>query len=137
MNFIDKAFGDKLADDDFLQAMADIYKEPKVRKILHQYPRFVSDVITIIDYDTALQMDGFDDIINGNLSNKYLEIVEALERCGAKQEADVLKTAKELSDTNEDRYDEKYDELNSKIALHNDYEGFWDLVRTYINMNLA
>ena len=137
MNFIDKAFGDKLAGDDFLQAMADIYKEPEVRKVLHQYPRFVSDVITIIDYDTALQMDGFDDIINGNLSNKYLEIVEALERCGAKQEADVLKTAKELSDTNEDRYDEKYDELNSKIALHNDYEGFWDLVRTYINMNLA
>ena len=53
----DKAFADKLTGDDFLQAMAEIYSEPEVRKTLGQYPAFVSDVITVIDYDTALQMD--------------------------------------------------------------------------------
>ena len=57
MNFIDKAFADKLTGDDFLQVMAEIYTEPEVRKTLNQYPAFVSDVITVIDYDTALQMD--------------------------------------------------------------------------------
>lgn len=57
MNFIDKAFADKLTGDDFLQAMAEIYSEPEVRKTLDQYQAFVSDVITVIDYDTALQMD--------------------------------------------------------------------------------
>lgn len=87
MNFIDKAITDKLAGDDFLQAMATIYSESEVRKILHRYPTFISDVITIIDYDTALQMDGLDDIISGNLSHRYLEIVDALERCGLEHEA--------------------------------------------------
>lgn len=74
VNFIDKAFEQKLTGDDFLQAMAAIYSEPEVYKILSQYPIFVADVISIIDYDTALQMDGLDDIISGNLSNRYTEI---------------------------------------------------------------
>ena len=61
MNFIDKAFAQNLKGDDFLQAMADIYSEPEVYKELKKYPRFVADIITVIDYDTALQMDGLDD----------------------------------------------------------------------------
>ena len=61
MNFIDKAFEQNLKGDDFLQAMADIYSEPEVHKELKKYPRFVADIITVIDYDTALQMDGLDD----------------------------------------------------------------------------
>lgn len=54
MNFIDKAMEEKaqMSPDDFLQAMADIYKEPEVWKILDQYPQFIQDVIYIIDYDT-------------------------------------------------------------------------------------
>ena len=70
MNFIDRAFEQNLAGDDFLQAMTDIYSEPEVYKILNQYPPFVADVISIIDYDTALQMDGLDDIISGKVEAK-------------------------------------------------------------------
>ena len=136
MNFIDRAFKQNLSGDDFLQAMADIYSEPEVYRILNQYPPFVADVISIIDYDTALQMDGLDDIISGNLSRRYAEILNALKQCGAEQEADILKHAKELYDSDEDGYNEEYDNLNSQIALHNDYNGFWDIVRAYIDKNL-
>ncbi|EEQ56522.1 hypothetical protein MCJ35_10810 [Enterocloster sp. OA13] len=136
MNFIDRAFKQNLSGDDFLQAMADIYSEPEVYRILNQYPPFVADVISIIDYDTALQMDGLDDIISGNLSSRYAEILNALKQCGAEQEADILKHAKELYDSDEDGYNEEYDNLNSQIALHNDYNGFWDIVRAYIDKNL-
>ena len=80
MNFIDMAFKQNLSGDDFLQAMADIYSEPEVYRILNQYPPFVADVISIIDYDTALQMDGLDDIISGNLSSRYAEILNALKQ---------------------------------------------------------
>lgn len=136
MNFIDRAFKQNLSGDDFLQAMADIYSEPEVYRILNQYPPFVADVISIIDYDTALQMDGLDDIISGNLSSRYAEILNALKQCGAEQEADILKHAKELYDSDEDGYNEEYDNLNCQIALHNDYNGFWDIVRAYIDKNL-
>ena len=56
MNFIDRALaqGDALTDDDLLQAMADIYQEPQVWGELDRYPRYIRDVICIIDYDTAL-----------------------------------------------------------------------------------
>ena len=94
MNFIDKAFAQNLKGDDFLQAMADIYSEPEVYKELKKYPRFVADIITVIDYDTTLQMDGLDDVISGNLSNRYAEIINSLENFGAKDEADVLKKLK-------------------------------------------
>lgn len=136
MNFIDRAFEQNLAGDDFLQAMADIYSEPEVYKILNQYPPFVADVISIIDYDTALQMDGLEDIISGNLSSRYTEILNALKQCGAEHEADILRQAKELYDSDEDSYNKEYDNLNSQNALHNDYNGFWDIVRAYIDKNL-
>lgn len=136
MNFIDRAFEQNLAGDDFLQAMVDIYSEPEVYKILNQYPPFVADVISIIDYDTALQMDGLEDIISGNLSSRYTEILNALKQCGAEHEADILRQAKELYDSDEDSYNKEYDNLNSQNALHNDYNGFWDIVRAYIDKNL-
>lgn len=136
MNFIDKAFEQKLTGDDFLQAMADIYSEPEVYKILNQYPTFVADVISIIDYDSALQMDGLDDMISGNLSDRYTEIINALERCGAGHEAGILKKAKKLYESDEDSYNHEYDHLNSQTALQNDYNGFWDMVRAYIDKNL-
>ena len=58
MNFIDKAFRSNLHGDGFLQAMAGIYSEREVRQVLNRYPQFVKDVILIIDYDTAIQMEG-------------------------------------------------------------------------------
>jgi len=137
MNFIDKAFAQNLKGDDFLQAMADIYSEPKVYKELKKYPRFVADIITVIDYDTALQIDGLDDVISGNLSNRYKEIINALENCGAKDEADVLKKAKELYILDDGSYDKEYNNLSSRLALNNDYDGFWDMVRAYIDRNLS
>lgn len=50
MNFIDTALANQcnLSDDDFLQAMADIYHEPEVWKILHKYPQYIQDVIYIM-----------------------------------------------------------------------------------------
>jgi hypothetical protein len=137
MNFIDKAFAQNLKGDDFLQAMADIYSEPKVYKELKKYPRFVADIITVIDYDTALQIDGLDDVISGNLSNRYKEIINALENCGAKDEADVLKKAKESYILDDGSYDKEYNNLSSRLALNNDYDGFWDMVRAYIDRNLS
>ena len=137
MNFIDKAFEQNLKGDDFLQAMADIYLEPEVYKELKKYPRFVADIITVIDYDTALQMDGLDDVISGNLSNRYVEIINALENFGAKDEADVLKKAKELYILDDGSYDKEYNNLNGRLALNNDYDGFWDTVRAYIDRNLS
>ena len=137
MNFIDKAFEQNLKGDDFLQAMADIYLEPEVYKELKKDPRFVADIITVIDYDTALQMDGLDDVISGNLSNRYKEIINALENFGAKDEADVLKKAKELYILDDGSYDKEYNNLSSRLALNNDYDGFWDMVRAYIDRNLS
>ena len=137
MNFIDKAFEQNLKGDDFLQAMADIYLEPEVYKELKKYPHFVADIITVIDYDTALQMDGLDDVISGNLSNRYKEIINALENFGAKDEADVLKKAKELYILDDGSYDKEYNNLSSRLALNNDYDGFWDMVRAYIDRNLS
>ena len=137
MNFIDKAFEQNLKGDDFLQAMVDIYSEPEVYKELKKYPRFVADIITVIDYDTALQMDGLDDVISGNLSNRYVEIINALENFGAKDEADVLKKAKELYILDDGSYDKEYNNLSSRLALNNDYDGFWDMVRAYIDRNLS
>lgn len=137
MNFIDKAFAQNLKGDDFLQAMADIYSEPKVYKELKKYPRFVADIITVIDYDTALQIDGLDDVISGNLSNRYKEIINALENCGAKDEADVLKKARELYILDDGSYGKEYNNLSSRLALNNDYDRFWDMVRAYIDRNLS
>ena len=137
MNFIDKAFAQNLKGDDFLQAMVDIYSEPEVYKELKKYPRFVADIITVIDYDTALQMDGLDDVISGNLSNRYAEIINALENFGAKDEADVLKKAKKLYVLDDGSYDKEYNNLSSRLALNNDYDGFWDMVRAYIDRNLS
>ena len=117
--------------------MVDIYSEPEVYKELKKYPRFVADIITVIDYDTALQMDGLDDVISGNLSNRYAEIINALENFGAKAEADVLKKAKELYVLDDGSYDKEYNNLSSHLALNNDYDGFWDMVRAYIDRKLS
>ncbi len=133
MNFIDKAFESNLSGDDFLQAMADVYSEDNVRDELDKYPQFVKDVILIIDYDSELQMGGLDEVINGNLEEQLPEILQALDNCGASQEADVLRQAKSM---NLDDYEENYEALCDKLARNNDYEEFWDLVRNYIDASL-
>lgn len=133
MNFIDKAFESNLSGDDFLQAMADVYSEDNVRDELDKYPQFIKDVILIIDYDLELQMGGLDEVINGNLEEQLPEILQALDNCGASQEADVLRQAKSMT---LDDYEENYEVLYDKLAINNDYEEFWDLVRDYIDTSL-
>ena len=135
MNFIDRALaqGDGLTPDDFLQAMADIYKEPQVWQALDRYPQYVRDVIYIIDYDTEVQMEGLDACAASPRAEQY---IRALLNCGAVAEAELLKRAKALADSDPNYEDEAFDaELESlyrQIALNQDYEGFWDLVRGYI-----
>ena len=135
MNFIDRALaqGDGLTPDDFLQAMADIYKEPQVWRTLDRYPQYVRDVIYIIDYDTEVQMEGLDACAASPRAEQY---IRALLNCGAVAEAELLKRAKALADSDPSYEDEAFDAemeaLSRRIALNQDYEGFWDLVRGYI-----
>lgn len=138
MNFIDTALANQgnLSDDDFLQAMADIYQEPEVWKILHKYPQYIQDVIYIIDYDTELQMEGLESVLYGPMSEKYDKIHTALLNCGALEEAHILEEASHLNIDSDDNDDddcyEQMEKLVSQTALHNDYDHFWDLVRDYI-----
>lgn len=135
MNFIDRvlARGDALSNDDFLQAMADIYKEPQVWRELDRYPQYIRDVIYLIDYDTELQMEGLDACAAGERREEY---VRALENCGAAEEAGILRRAAVLADSDPDCEDEavtvEMEELSRRTALHQDYGAFWDLVRAYI-----
>ena len=138
MNFIDTALANQcnLSDDDFLQAMADIYREPEVWKSLHMYPQYIQDVIYIIDYDTELQMEGLGSVLDGSMAEKYDKIHTALLNCGALEEARVLEEARCLSIHSnayeDDDYYEQMEILESQTAFHNDYDHFWDLVRNYI-----
>ena len=135
MNFIDRALaqGRRLSDDDFLQAMADIYRESQVWQELDRYPPYIRDVIYVIDYDTEVQMEGLDACA---VSPRVEQYIQALLNCGAVSEAGLLKRAKRLTDSDSDYEDEAVDaemeRLYRQIALNQNYEEFWDLVRGYI-----
>ena len=135
MNFIDRALaqGESVTPDDFLQAMADIYKEPRVWRELDRYPQYIQDVIYIIDYDTEVQMEGLDACAASPHAEQY---IQALLNCGAAAEAESLKRAWELSlsgpDYEDEAVDAEMDILYQQIALNQDYDAFWDLVRGYI-----
>ena len=135
MNFIDRALdqGENLTPDDFLQAMADIYKEPQVWRELDRYPQYVRDVIYTIDYDTEAQMEGLDACAASPRAELY---IQALLNCGAAAEAEILKRARELSlsdpDDEDEAVDAEMDILYQQIALNQDYDAFWNLVRGYI-----
>ncbi|MCI9351852.1 MAG: hypothetical protein HFF58_01200 [Lawsonibacter sp.] len=135
MNFIDRALaqGESVTPDDFLQAMADIYKEPRVWRELDRYPQYIQDVIYIIDYDTEVQMEGLDACAASPHAEQY---IQALLNCGAAAEAEILKRAWELSlsgpDYEDEAVDAEMDILYQQIALNQDYDAFWDLVRGYI-----
>ena len=92
MNFIDAALEKQstLRYDDFLQAMAGIYKEPDVWDILYTYPQYIQDVIYIIDYDTVLQMEGLAGVLESGRPEKYAKTYHALLRSGALDEAHIL-----------------------------------------------
>ena len=135
MNFIDRALAqaESVTPDDFLQAMADIYNEPRVWRELDRYHQYIQDVIYIIDYDTEVQMEGLDACAASPHAEQY---IQALLNCGAAAEAEILKRAWELSlsgpDYEDEAVDAEMDILYQQIALNQDYDAFWDLVRGYI-----
>ena len=51
--------------------------------------------------------------------------------------AKYIKKAKKLYVLDDGSYDKEYNNLSSRLALNNDYDGFWDMVRAYINRNLS
>ena len=121
VTFIDEALESVSSGEDFVQAMADIYSHDDVRAVLDQYPEWIINIITVIDYDTELQTEGLD-------FRAYDKEISAL--IGIESEADVLSAiSSESTDEELSRY---YDEL----ALNNDYDAFWLAVFEYAEENL-
>ena len=123
MNFIDEAINSKLTGDDFLQAMTGIYSFPEVWGELDNYPNWIKDVITIIDYDTELQMEGLD-------IKNYSKVIDALKRCDLCEEANLLEKI------NDNISDDEMTNVYNQLAANNDYDSFWDKLRYYINKNV-
>ncbi len=123
MNFIDEALSKITNGEDFVQAIASIYEHPEVRKILMNYPNWIRNIITIIDYDTELTMDGLE-------QKSYKDVIEALLEIGLSNEARVL-----ISLEN-DFSQENMDICYSKLALNNDYEAFWNKVYLYADKHI-
>ena len=134
MNFIDKAIANKenMSADDFLQAMADIYSEPGVWNILNNYPQYLQDIVYIIDYDTEIQMEGLESFVVYN-KEQHEKTITAMLNAGITQEAELLNKAIKLDF--ESDYEDELEAISERIALYNDYDGFWDLVRKYIVKN--
>ena len=55
----------------------------EVRDILMEYPDWIVNIITVIDYDTELQMDGLD-------FKSYDDEIKALRNIGIESEAEIL-----------------------------------------------
>ena len=123
MNFIDKALAEFTNGEDFVQKMADIYEYQEVREELANYPTWIRNIITVIDYDTELAMDGLE-------FKSYRNVIDALTDIGVTTEAQVLIELE--SDMSQDGIDSCY----SKLALNNDYEAFWDKIYLYADKNM-
>mgnify|MGYP003278019117 FL=1 len=123
MNFIDKAMAEVTNGEDFVQKMADIYEYPEVGEELANYPTWIRNIITVIDYDTELAMDGLE-------FKSYRNVIDALTDIGVTTEAQVLIELE--SDMSQDGIDSCY----SKLALNNDYEAFWDKIYLYADKNM-
>lgn len=123
MNFIDKALAGFTSGEDFVQKMADIYEYQEVREELANYPTWIRNIITVIDYDTELAMDGFE-------FKSYRNVIDVLTDIGVTTEAQAL--IKLEGDVSQDGIDSCY----SKLALNNDYEAFWDKLYSYADKNM-
>jgi hypothetical protein len=121
--FIDEALESVSSGEDFVQAMADIYSHTAVREILSHYPEWIANIITIIDYDTELQMEGLD-------FRTYDKEIRALRSIGINSEAT------ELSLLSSESTDEEISQCYEKLSLNNDYDAFWLAVYEYAEENL-
>lgn len=123
MNFIDKALAGFTSGEDFVQKMADIYEYQEVREELANYPTWIRNIITVIDYDTELAMDGLE-------FKSYRNVIDALTDIGVTTEAQAL------IELEGDVSQEGIDSCYSKLALNNDYEAFWDKLYSYADKNM-
>ena len=123
MNFIDKALAGFTSGEDFVQKMADIYEYQEVREELENYPTWIRNIITVIDYDTELAMDGLE-------FKSYRNVIDALTDIGVTTEAQALIELE--GDVSQDGIDSCY----SKLELNNDYEAFWDKLYSYADKNM-
>ena len=123
MNFIDKALAEFTNGEDFVQKMAAIYENPEVREELANYPTWIRNIVTVIDYDTELAMDGLE-------FKSYRNVIDALTDIGVTTEAQALIELE--GDVSQDGIDSCY----SKLALNNDYEAFWDKLYSYADKNM-
>ena len=123
MNFIDKALAGFTSGEDFVQKMADIYEYQEVREELANYPTWIRNIITVIDYDTELAMDGLE-------FKSYRNVIDALTDIG------VTTDAQTLIELEGDVSQEGIDSCYSKLALNNDYEAFWDKLYSYADKNM-
>ena len=121
--FIDKALETVTSGEDFVQAMADIYSHDEVRDVLNEYPEWIVNIITVIDYDTELQMEGLD-------FRSYDAEIKALRSIGIDSEAEVL------SSLSSESTDEDLSDCYDRLALNNDYDAFWLAVYEYAEENL-
>ena len=123
MNFIDKALEEITNGEDFVQAMADIYEHTEVREKLDKFPSWIRNIITVIDYDTELSMNGLD-------FKSYRNVIDALTDMGLTEEAEVLITFEKKPSQ------EEADICYSKLAINNDNDAFWNKVYSYADENI-
>lgn len=124
MNFIYHAISVITNGEDFVQAMADIYEYSEVRDELEKYPSWIKNIITIIDYDTELGMDGLD-------LKSYADVVKVLNEIGLIEEAGVLR------DYDNDISKENAEKCYERLAINNDYDAFWNKVYVYADENIS
>ena len=124
MNFIDYAISEITNGEDFVQAMANIYEYPEVRGELEKYPSWIKNIITIIDYDTELGMDGLD-------LKSYADVVKVLNEIGLIEEAGVLR------DYDNDISKENAEKCYERLAINNGYDAFWNKVYVYADENIS
>ena len=101
-----------------------IYEYPEVRGELEKYPSWIKNIITIIDYDTELGMDGLD-------LKSYADVIEALNEIGLIEEAEVLR------DYNNDISEENAEKCYVRLAINNDYDAFCNYVYAYADENIS
>lgn len=124
MNFIDHATSEITNGEDFVQTMADIYEHPELRDELEKYSLWIQNIITIIDYDTELGMDGLD-------LKSYADVVKVLDEIGLIEEAGVLR------DYDKDMSEENAEKCYERLAINNDYDVFWNKVYVYADENIS
>lgn len=124
MNFIDHAISEITNGEDFVQTMADIYEHPELRDELEKYSLWIQNIITIIDYDTELGMDGLD-------LKSYADAVKVFDEIGLIEEAEVLR------DYDNDISEENSEKCYERLAINNDYDAFWNKVYAYADKNIS